>query len=344
MAQANAILPKARGMYAKRLQPAQYEELMRRRTVPEVAAFLKKHPYYKDSFATLSPTDPHREQIEELLNSDIFYKYETLARYDYTPESFTDYFIIECEVHEILRVLRMLSAGVAGRYLKHLPPFLAGKIQFDLFALAEARSFNSVLEVLRRTPYYRVLYPRFLQDPFLKDYPATESAVIAYYYSAVFALAKKHLTGQEAKQVTNLFSQEAENYNINVILRAKTYFGKVYTAAQIRPMLLPYTYRISKQKLNELLEQTGTDGILALFREGMHNKNWAPGSMDEYDVISGRRLYHHAERLLHLTTSPSAAVAAFIFLVKMERDNVINVVEGVRYGLPPEKIRVLLRY
>lgn len=344
MGRANAILPKARGMYAKRLRLAQYEELMRRRTVPEVAAGLKKHPYFQDSLATLSPTDPHREQIEELLNTDIFYKYQTLARYDFSPESFTDYFIAECEIKEILRVLRLLSAGVVGRYIRQLPPFLEGKIQFDLFALAEAKSFAEVLEVLQRTPYYRSLYQRWVLDPFLTDFLAVESALIAHYYSTVFALAKKYLAGAEVKQVMDLFSQEAENYNVNVILRAKTYFSGVYPAEQIRPMLLPYSYRIPRPKLEELLERGGLDMAVELYREAAHDKKLAPGADNDLGVVSARLLHRHAERLLHLTTSPSAAVAAFVFLAKAERDNVVNVVEGVRYGLPPEKIKELLLY
>ena len=340
----NAIIPKARGMYAKRISSAEYEELMRRRTVPEVAAILKKHPYFADSLATLSPTDPHREQIEELLGMDIFYKYEALVHYDYSEESFADYFIIECEVREILRVLRMLSVGVAGRYIRTLPPFLEGQLRFDLFQLAETRSFDDVLTALRNTPYQRVLRPQWILDPLLKDYPAAEAAMIRYYYKAVFELADKHLTGRELQSVKDLFLQEAEIYNINVILRAKVFFGAAFTGEQIRHLLLPYTYRVGKRRQEELINARGLDALFAVYRQSGLEKLAGPTSPDEFDATSGRVLYHHAQRLLHRSASPSATVAAFVFFAKRERDNVINVVEGVRYGLTPEKIRALLRY
>jgi V/A-type H+-transporting ATPase subunit C len=339
-----AIIPKARGMYAKRILAAEYEELMRRRTVPEVAAVLKKHPYFADSLATLSPTDPHREQLEELLSMDIFVKYEALMRYDFTTESFANYFIIECEVQEILRVLRMLSTGVPGRYMKHLPPFLEGSLRFDLFRLAEARSFDEVLEELHHTPYYKVLRSVWVKDPFLRDYPGVEAVMVRYYYAAVFELAQKHLPQRALKAVAEMFSQEAEIYNIGVILRARTYFGAAFTAEQVKALLLPYNYRLTKRDMQQMLVAPNADA--AAQQLGKMGLQLPPGPVDveALDAEMGRLRYHKAQQVLHLSAAPSAVLAVFITLAKLERDNVVNVIEGVRYGLPPDKIRALLRY
>lgn len=339
-----AIIPKARGMYAKRIQPAEYEELMRRRTVPEVAVALKKHPYFGDSLATLSQTDPHREQVEELLAMDIFNKYEALVHYEFASHSFADYFIIECEVQEILRAMRFLSNGVVGRYINHLPPFLEGQIRFDLFRLAEATNFEQVLDVLRYTPYYKPLRAYWYKDPLLRDYPSAEAVLIRFYYSEVFRLAGQYFSGREEKAVRELFLQEAENYNVNVILRAKTYFGDAFSPDDIRSLLLPYNHRIPKSRLREMVNAKGVEPLLELYQKMSGQTGTVLVSPGEFDALAGRLMYRYARRILHLTTSPSAALAAFIALAKLERDNVVNVVEGVRYGMPPEKIRALLRY
>lgn len=339
-----AMVPKARGMYAKRISLAEYEELMRRRTVPEVAATLKKHPYFADSLATLSSTDPHREQLEELLNMDIFTKYEALMRYDFTRESFAHYFIVECEVQEILRALRMLSTGVSQRYIQHLPPFLEGSLRFDLFRLAEARSFEQALEVLHHTPYYKVLRPVWQKDPLLRDYPSVEAVLVRYYYSAVFALSQKHLSGREEQAADTLFLQEAEIYNINVILRARTYFGAAFTPQQVADLLLPYHYRLTKRDIQQMLNAPHVDAASQLLDKMGLDLPPGPVDVEALDAATGRLMYHTARRVLHLSAAPSAVVAAFICLARLERDNVVNVIEGVRYGMAPEKIRALLRY
>jgi V/A-type H+-transporting ATPase subunit C len=138
--------------------------------------------------------------------------------------------------------------------------------------------------------------------------------------------------------------QEVENYNVSVILRAKAFFGAAFTPDDIQRLLIPYTYRISKSRLREMIEAKGIDLLLALYKQSGLDAGAGPANPDEFDASGGRVMYHHARRVLHLSSAPSAALAAFITLAKLERDNVVNVVEGVRYGLPPEKIRALLRF
>ena len=37
-------------------------------------------------------------------------------------------------------------------------------------------------------------------------------------------------------------------------------------------------------------------------------------------------------------------MSALLALADMERSNIVNVIEGVRYGLPPEEIEKFLKY
>lgn len=339
---ASAILPKARGMYAKRLTKEQYQELIRRRTVPEVAAVLKKHPYFKQSLATLSSTDPHRQQMEDLLNDDIFNKYETLARYDFNPRNFTDYFVVKCEVREISKMLRMISVGIIENPLQIFPPYLEGKVCFDVYDLASAKDFSGVMNVLKRTPYYKVLYPYWMKDPSVKNYPVIEAALIKYYYAQVFLLAKQTLSTQEAKQATSLFCLEAESYNISVVLRIQKYFPNIYTADEVKSLLLPYRYRVPQEMMNQFIERAGDDLSLKVCQICLGNATLPQSEVESFEILSKKRIQRKAEQLLHLTTSPSVVVAAFIILAEIEKENAVNVIEGVRYGMAPEQIESLL--
>lgn len=340
---ASAILPKARGMYAKRLSKEQYQDLMRKHTVLEVGAILKKHPYFQKSLSSLSITDPHRQQMEDLLEDDIFEKYETLARYDYNPNSFTDYFICYCEVQEILTVLRMISVGILQDTIKPFPPYLIGKLCYDVFGLVNAKDFSQVMAVLKRTPYYRVLYPFWMQDPSLKNYPLIEAALVKYYYSRVFILAKQNLNAQETKQVLGLFFQEAEAYNINIILRIQKYFPDVYTTEEIMSFLVPYHHRVSPEKLKNALGKGNDDALLSVCRQSLGDSTLQMRDLNSFYIRSKKKIQRYAEQLLHLTTSPSMAVASFIFLAQIEKDNVVNIIEGVRYGLSQEQIEKLMQ-
>ena len=248
-----AMIPKARGIFAKRISLGEYEELMRKRTVPEVAALLKRHPYFKDSLATLSVTTPYRSQMEELLNMDLFQKYQSLIHYDFASDSFSSYFLLECEVREVLRALHFLSIGLEGKYINQVPAHLVGKTHADLFALGEARTFAQAVETTRSAPYYRALRARYLADPDLRDFPAAESALLYAYYETVFSLIEKNMRGPEARAVRDLFLQEIEEYNLQLMLRVKSYFPTIYTEKELRSLLIPYYWHIKKSYMEKLL-------------------------------------------------------------------------------------------
>ncbi|MGD9559357.1 MAG: V-type ATPase subunit [Oscillospiraceae bacterium] len=338
-----ALIPKVRGMYAKRIRPAEYEEMLRRRTVPEVAALLKRHPYFGDSLATLSTTDPHRGQIEELLEMDIFLKYERLMQYDFSGEAFSRYYLAECEMRQVLKALHLLSIGIPGAYLGQIPGYLAGKTRVDLFELGRAKNFAEVVQATRHTPYYKALKAREAADPLLCDFPMAEATLLHEGYARLFALAARSLRGREARAVRDLFLQQAEVYNLELLLRVKTYFPTVYAPAKIHALMLPYTFRLNRRRLEEMVQAKSPEAVLALLRAAGLSHYAGPADPDALGAEEGRATWQYARRMLHLAAAPMAALAAFLSLAGLIRDNVVNVIEGVRYGLPPEQIRGMLR-
>ena len=51
-----------------------------------------------------------------------------------------------------------------------------------------------------------------------------------------------------------------------------------------------------------------------------------------------------AQKLLHFSSTPQTVLAALLCLANLERSNIINIIEGVRYGLSPEQISAFLKY
>lgn len=339
-----AVVPKARAMLSRRLKPNEYQELMRRRTVTELAQYLKAHSYFKDSLKHMPTLDLHRKQLESMLMRDIFEKYESLLRYDFAKDSFARFFIIEAEVEQILEILRLMSIGAEQDYIGKMPAFLQSKLSVDLMKLAKARDFKEVLKALEFTPYHKVLMPIYLHDPDIKNLPQLEKVMLTYYYGAVKELARKSFNGTELKEVLHLFLQEAELYNIGLLFRAKAFFPDEYTPEELEKLLLPFSYRVSSKRMAVLAGTSNLQALEAAFRSysldrlyGFPDKNKASSHELSY-------MYKKAIRLLHFTTSPSAALAAFMFFAKLERSNIINIIEGVRYGLAPEDIDKLLKY
>ncbi|MEG0877293.1 MAG: V-type ATPase subunit [Oscillospiraceae bacterium] len=343
-ASALAVVPKARALFSRRLTRNEYMELMRRRTVTELAVFLKAHPYFKNTLKQMPTKDLHRAQLESMLTHDIFIKYKSLLRYDFSKDSFSRFLLIETETSQILDALRLISIGQHEDFISRMPAYLQNSLGIDLMRLAKASSFKEVLQVLKFTPYYKVLLPIYHDDEQLSNLPRLECAMLTYYYSTIEDLIRKCFNGREQREVEQLFLQEAELYNLSLIFRVKSFFPNEYTPDELQGMLLPIVYKVSPRKMKELTTAADLNALDSLIRSlGMPNyfasKRTEHTGANEYNP-----LYRQAITLLHFTTSPSAALAAFICFAKQERNNIINVIEGVRYGLAPEEIEKLLRY
>lgn len=339
-----AVIPKTRAIFARRLTKSEYAELERRRTVPEVAIFLKNHPYFKDSLKALPMQNLHRAQLESLLTQDIFSKYFSLRRYDYSRSGFARAFAMEAETEQIISVLRLLSMGRTDDYIAQTPMFLQPYLDINLMALARASSFKELMKALANTPYYKILEPVFAQDPELKDMAGMEKALLTHYYKSVLRLAEQSFKGSELRDVKELFLEEAELYNVNMLFRIKSFFPDAYDADLIKQMLLPIYYKVSRKNLHLLASAKNSAEVVSMLDGFRRARQFSLPTEQQMNEQEDAPLYSRAITLLHFTSSPSAALAAFMCFAKLERSNIINCLEGVRYGLAPEEIERLILY
>ena len=318
-----AIVPKAKAIAARRLSHSDYLELMRKRSVIEVTAALQSHPYFKDSLKGLSQTNLHRAQIEEALSKDVYYKYESLMRYSFRKGKFGAYFLMRSEINELLAKLRLLSMGFRHHYIIQVPGFLMPKTSFSLLAGVLPAAGQKL------------------------DYLKCEHAFQSYFYTTVLAQIDRDLSGRSAADTKRLFRMEAEIYNLDLLFRAKAFFSPQLTPEDLKKLLIPVYGVLSAKNMNALADTRGLDEYLKLYNAGRAGQVYGARSADPADaseVSETRALYRAAQKLLHFSSTPQTVLAALLCLANLERSNIINVIEGVRYGLSPEQISAFLKY
>ena len=52
--------------------------------------------------------------------------------------------------------------------------------------------------------------------------------------------------------------------------------------------------------------------------------------------------YFNARRHIHYSIHPMVVLVSYIILMDVELDDIINIIEGIRYGMPPEEIKPML--
>ncbi len=334
----NAILTKSRAMYGKRLKSEDYKYLLGRHSVNEVALYLKTETAYEKTLAGIQESLIHRGQLENLIRRDTLRKYIRLSRYESSPDKgFYRYYIINIETEQILTCLKLMNSGLAEGYIETLPGYLQEFISIDVIKLAQARSFDDILQVLAKTDYYDVLAP-FRPGPGAHpDLFACEFALRQFFYDKTFELIDRHYHGQQKKQLTEIFTMQIELGNISSIYRLKRYFHS--TPGEISSRILKAHDKRFDRRMQALIATKTPEDMLALLNQShRHNVYSAEGGFSFIEQANQRRRFDVNRRFVSYSIYPPVVFASFLILSQIEIDNLASIIEGIRYKVPESEL------
>ncbi len=338
----NTISAKAKSMYGKRLTDANYQDMLRRSNVTEIAAYLKENTAYSAALAQVDIHNVHRGQLENILMRELFNKYTKLCRYNFTGDNgFYGYLVLQYEIEQILKCILSLNAKTMADFILDLPAFLISHASFDLLALAKVRSFDELLEVLGHTPYREILKPFFPKGDELIDYSSCEKALMTYHYDYLLGVIRKKFHGQTKKDLEKVIKVNVTLSNLMTIYRLKRYFDA--DKADISEAVLPFEFKLNKNTLQQMIEAKTVDDFFDVFDQCYYGKNnkAEEGSLGFEHHLS-QIIYLYNKKLMRFSTSPPAVLYAFIILNSTEVKNIIKIIEGIRYQIPISQIQNLL--
>lgn len=339
----NAILAKVRALYGKRLREQDYEQLLGKKTVGEVAAYLKNETYYAENLKEVKEELIHRGQLENLVRRRTLDTYSRLNKYACNEALFLQLYVMQNEVEQLLLAVRLLNSGSMDRYIVSLPVHLAKHMSFDLFALAKVRTYDQLLEVLERSAYYRIV-GRFRPSGShrIVDITSLEAALLAHYYGAALESVERQYRGEAREALKKILHFQLGVHNLSVIVRMYRYLNAP------REMILPRIVRV--EGVNQrFLDRVLATPDFAAAREVIARSSVLRRYPFDWDVDTQnmsaqmRRLRRRVDqRIFRFATHPIVAVLSYMALLEIELSNIVFITEGIRYGLPAEKIRRLL--
>lgn len=338
-----AMATKAKAMYGKHLTKSDYDELLRRKSVPEIAAYLKHETPYRKSLEGINEYAVHRGHLEMLVRKTFYVNFVELIRYGQSgKDHFYEYGILMIEIRQILVAVRALSENDRHHQIAQLPLFAQRFVSFDIEELVKADSYDQLLKVLKHSPYYEVLMEH---RPFRKDdidYNAIEISLKNLYYRRVYEIINKEFSGKDREAILENIEIDIELENITKIYRLKKYYHA--SPEQIKKVLSPTYKRISKEKLYQWIEETNADGFL----KAVHDQAYRfPLEVDEFQYIEYQTnaiRFEMNKRLLRYSSNPNIILVAYLSLLEIEINNIIEIIEGVRYKVDGDKIQKLLIY
>lgn len=331
----NATVVKARAIYGKSLKYNDYVELISKKKVTEAAEYLKKNTYFSDALSNIDTTTIHRGFLESVLHKAYFDRYESLCRFQHLEEKpFFNFLTVRSEMRELLKALLYLNNDNNDIYIESMHAHMIEKSSIDLMELAKASNFKEVLNVLKHTPYYDVLKSIKPDSSGNIPYTKCEVKLRTYYLKWMLESAEKVVHGKSRKSLCDQINVQIDIINLINAYRMKKYFNADITT--LEKYTLPFYGRLSKEKQSALFETESVEEYLRMLSQTSYGRKMKQFSEDmdsaqfEKELTSIR--YDMAKRALMFSQDAAVSLYSLMYLLEVELDNIINIIEGIRYN------------
>ncbi len=339
----NAIISKAKSIYGKSIKPSDYESLLKMKSVPEVAQFLRNQKNYADILQDAQVDSIHRGELEELIKKNQFNHTIRLIKFVKVKDiEFFEINLLKREIDIILEIIRSIISNDYSSQIADIPSYMKKHATFDIFLASQASTMNEFLSSIKRTPYSDVLtkYANVINKDI--DYVSIERDLELYYFEEIFRRIAQNYKGKLKKDLDTIYLTKIELGNITKIYRLKKFYHA--DISSIKLALIHKYSRISEKKMDELISLPNPDLILSYLRQSEFQTFIDNSEYIYVEYYADRIKYNLAKRFMYFTNSVPKIYAAFLLLCDIEVQNLINIIEGIRYQLSEAEIRKMLIY
>ncbi len=307
------------------LKREDYEKLMRAKSVPEIAEYLRNKTY--GDFIP-DTEDIHRRDLEAAVQRRFYRTLDEFEKYVTFPErTLVRHVMMRCEIETLKKVLRIFTAGE-----EFDPRFLVCDPGFDPDDLLSSRTVEELISKLSRKPYYSILNSTLREGVKIGR---LENALDLWYFTKLLKIA----TSSGLRSVVKFLKKQADLMNIVWVYRGRFLFG--FEPGKILNTVLPFGYHIRGGILNKLASSKDEEEFFEALA-GTPYGDIIPGKDTKVsrEFVLERRLIHslyrEARKLIRNYSNGFDVLVGYIHLLEYEIKNITTVIETVRYGLSVE--------
>lgn len=333
----SAVAAKLRAMYSRILTSEDYELLMNKSCVSDVFLWLKNHSAYGEIFHTIHESSIHRGQIERVFGRALFDDaYSISLMLPQNNRKMLEAVLAKADIQLVKRVIRAIHTQipldlgtVRAIYKKeHMG------ISFDVESVITAKTYDELAEALKGTPLYKVIKP-FLSETVTSTFEL-ENALDQCYFTMLNKSADTYLRGQDRKWTKEFLAAEVDMHNLLRSYRYKKYYS--YSGEKMLAHLFPNKYKLKPEFWKTLADSDSKDfrklAMNTKYRRLFREEDDASWYREVSQAMADSFRKHFRENPYNFT-----AVICYLFLKEIAIQNLITIIEGVRYALTPKEIR-----
>lgn len=337
-----AVNTKIRTLEGRLLKTEDYLNLLSKKSVPEIALYLKQRTHYMDILDGIDENEIHRGRLESLLKESHINGLNKIVHYFY--DVYKDFFMtlfIRYEIEDLKIVIRAVKTGRVDEIDRDSLVHLGVYSLIDKERILTSKNGPDFVKNLKGTVYYDYL-KMFLNSGDDISLFRIEMALDLAYFDLFYKSSCK-MNKRDRKIVEHIQGINVDLLNLQWIYRGIKFYG--LSPEELFNYTIAYGEEFNRGYIKELCYSKSIEEFQKKVlgtRYGFlfdHNRT--------KDIFMERRIlrYQHYRVIMALRKDVGMNISqaiAYVLLLEDEVRDIISIIESIRYGMAMEEAKKFL--
>lgn len=320
-------MAKLQGMYAKKIKKDALEELIKQNSTKQVVALLKS---MNDKFKGLED-NPKRIKIKIFLDHIFLMDVQKISRLlNKNDKKVLHEFLGIYEMKCMKSVLRRALSGNVEEPTNDIANWIDVVFK-DLRGLETVKNKKDFIDFVKRTKYYAFFEKALEKEEDINIFEI-ENELDKSYFEHIMKVTKGYNASLE-----DMIGKKIDLNNIIWIYREKKNYH--FEETKVRKTLIPICYKIKKQELDALMKTNNENEMIEVLKKTYYAKQIGFSELENLEAKADQFLYKLYQKYFRGKMFDIGVVYAYLNMLDLENNDIMNVVEGIRYHLGKEEIR-----
>ena len=332
LASYSALTTKVRAMSTNFITEDQYRTLLSQPNIDSALDYLKTTKGYRDVLNDLPAEQRHRVNLFHYLSRVTYEDFASI--YHFSNQDQRKFLRAYGRRYEVMLIKRRMNALFSGDEPEASQlinkAFFDHYTDLDVNALFHADSISGVLNVLKDTPYQKVL-PAIAKNPnaTLFEY---ETALDQFYFASVWRSCGLMKDKKSVRIIKEAFGSRFDLLNISWLSRIHRNYQM--NRAEIYATLIPVTYHISDEELDALVNAPDDESFRSILNATYYGRSRRL-KLNEETVVDYNGLMKNILDILSRKSPYSIATPyRYLYTKDHEVSKLLTALECVHYHPP----------
>ena len=304
---------KLKGMYAKGLSLENIEDLLKQNRIKDAIIVLKSKLKPLESLADTAKRIEIEAKLDDIIINDINKIYRYL---DKKTKSIFDAYILIYKLKVLKLIWKDMQIDNKVENLNYQDNWIA--FFKDINGISKAQNQEEFLNYIKDIKLRKI----FEESENLFE---LESNLTKYYLENIFKKVKG-----KSKALEDIISTEIDFINILSIYRSKKYYD-----GYNEKYFINYGKLIKRANVKLIEDINEIQDVNVILKNNQYDKIMQNDFEHNYKMY----MYKKYKKCFREKTFDVSFIISYFYLQKVEQDNIISIIEGIRYRLDKEEIR-----